>query len=682
MRPTGFPDDFWWGTGASSTQTEGAAPRSDWYAWERGGHGRRASGDGNGFATRYAEDFQLFAEHGLTHHRLSLEWARLEPEPGRHDPAAVEHYRAGADAPPATPGSRCGPACTTSPCPAGSARTRAASSTDQARGCYWHRHVDWVAETFGDLIFGWKPINEPRRLRPARLAARACTRPGVADDGPFAEALRGDPPGQPRGLAPAAQRRPAGGHDPQPHPRCIAAVRSTEPATSATQADERARRFDDVTWCWTRALRDGVLAGAGPAAIEIPDMAGSFDLVGFSLLLRPDRVRRRHSGPTRPTPGSAPWGTPRGPRGSASCCAGWPTSCPAGPAGRRVRRRHRRRRRGGVGCCATASTRSSWRVDDGIDIRGFFHWTGVDNYEWDYGFDVAFGLFDRDRNAQGQRRAGPGVGHRRARAEPPVLGGRPPPCEAEVMSEPPAKEAAGRHAAGYVTDGMRVGLGTGSTVHFTIVALGERGPRHRLHRHLGADRRAGPLARAQGGDPRRDRRARHRHRRRRRGRPRASTSPRAAGAPTPARSSWPRWRPRFVVVVDESKLVAHLGPFGTPLEVLDFAPAVVAGRVQALGATDVTTRDASQRQRQPADGRRLRHHRRPGGAGRRAGRRPRHRRARHLPRRHGRAGGRRRPCAACTSCQHLTRPSGRREAGGSTPISESGTGRGRRRLPC
>ena len=21
-------------------------------------------------------------------------------------------------------------------------------------------------------------------------------------------------------------------------------------------------------------------------------------------------------------------------------------------------------------------------IDDGIDLRGFFHWTGVDNYEW------------------------------------------------------------------------------------------------------------------------------------------------------------------------------------------------------------------------------------------------------------------------------------------------------------
>ena len=26
-----FPEGFWWGTGASSTQCEGAAPASDWY---------------------------------------------------------------------------------------------------------------------------------------------------------------------------------------------------------------------------------------------------------------------------------------------------------------------------------------------------------------------------------------------------------------------------------------------------------------------------------------------------------------------------------------------------------------------------------------------------------------------------------------------------------------------------
>ena len=37
-------------------------------------------------------------------------------------------------------------------------------------------------------------------------------------------------------------------------------------------------------------------------------------------------------------------------------------------------------------------------VADGIDLRGFFHWTAVDNYEWTYGYSVQFGLFETDRS--------------------------------------------------------------------------------------------------------------------------------------------------------------------------------------------------------------------------------------------------------------------------------------------
>lgn len=36
------------------------------------------------------------------------------------------------------------------------------------------------------------------------------------------------------------------------------------------------------------------------------------------------------------------------------------------------------------------------------------------------------------------------------------------------------KQLAGEYAANFVTDGMKVGLGTGSTVYWTIQKLGER----------------------------------------------------------------------------------------------------------------------------------------------------------------------------------------------------------------
>ena len=54
----------------------GCRAAGDWLPWERAGHAP-PSGDGNGFATRYAEDFGLLSGIGLRHFRLSLEWGRV-----------------------------------------------------------------------------------------------------------------------------------------------------------------------------------------------------------------------------------------------------------------------------------------------------------------------------------------------------------------------------------------------------------------------------------------------------------------------------------------------------------------------------------------------------------------------------------------------------------------------------
>lgn len=153
-----------------------------------------------------------------------------------------------------------------------------------------------------------------------------------------------------------------------------------------------------------------------------------------------------------------------------------------------------------------------------------------------------------------------------------------------------AKEATGRRAAELVTDGMRVGLGTGSTVHWTIVALGERQPdivctatsvqTHELATSLGlrvvTPDEIGGLDIAIDGADEVD--------------PRFNLT-KGGGAAHTREKIVAAMTDRFVVVVDESKLVPALGPFGTPLEVLDFAPGLVAAAVERLGSGPVTTRD-------------------------------------------------------------------------------------------
>jgi ribose 5-phosphate isomerase A len=151
------------------------------------------------------------------------------------------------------------------------------------------------------------------------------------------------------------------------------------------------------------------------------------------------------------------------------------------------------------------------------------------------------------------------------------------------------KRAAGRHAARYVEDGMRVGLGTGSTVRWTTVALGERNAditcvgtsvaTEQLARQVGL-RVASPadepeLDLAIDGADEVD--------------PHLNLVKGGGGAHTREKIV-ASMAARFIVVVDESKLVDRLGRFGLPFEVLEFGVPLVTRRLAALGAKNFKPR--------------------------------------------------------------------------------------------
>ncbi len=383
-----WPEGFLWGTGASATQCEGAAAASDWWDWERSGHAP-LSGHGNGFGTRYAEDFSILAGLGLVHHRLSLDWARLEPERGVHDPAAVSHYR---DVLSAAHDAGISPWVSlhhfTLP------RWFLASGgfvVESNRTEVWRRHVDFVADTFGDLVAGWQPVNEVNYYARAAYGGRGWP-PGHKDRTEMAvvnEAMHlanaeaclrlaqtGVPVSSIFGLSPIVPQ-------------------DDDPATAST-----AQALFDYYWApWIGLFRDGLLVVPDRDPIERPDLTGFVDMIGFSYYgtmgVRSGKVTIH------------PTGAPVSPLGYGIWAGGLGlvldrvnAELPGAPV---LVAEY------GIGTdddavradyLAQGLTVVHDAITRGIDVRGLFHWTAVDNYEWLHGYDVCFGIIDRDRTVR------------------------------------------------------------------------------------------------------------------------------------------------------------------------------------------------------------------------------------------------------------------------------------------
>lgn len=90
-----FPESFLLGASTAAHQVEGNNIHSDYWRMERMKSTSfvEPSADAVDHYNRYQEDILLLKNAGLNCYRFSIEWARIEPEEGRFDEAEVEHYR-------------------------------------------------------------------------------------------------------------------------------------------------------------------------------------------------------------------------------------------------------------------------------------------------------------------------------------------------------------------------------------------------------------------------------------------------------------------------------------------------------------------------------------------------------------------------------------------------------------
>jgi beta-glucosidase len=93
-----FPKGFLWGTATASHQVEGNNTNNNWWLWEQQA-GRILNGQKSGLACdwwggRWKEDMDRARETGQNAHRMSVEWSRIQPAPDRWDEEALDRYRA------------------------------------------------------------------------------------------------------------------------------------------------------------------------------------------------------------------------------------------------------------------------------------------------------------------------------------------------------------------------------------------------------------------------------------------------------------------------------------------------------------------------------------------------------------------------------------------------------------
>jgi len=391
---TAAPRSPIWGAAAGSASTLGIAPRSTWATWEGNGRLPR-SGEGSGFGVDFRADLEQMAELGLRSFRWTLDWARLEPFEGRWDQGAVdlvtEVLRAARDA-----GIEVWAVLHDGALPGWFADDQNGLDDDTGLHRVWPRHVDRVAETFGDLVHAWVPVLDPFEL--ARHGYLDGTRPpGRYSERKFIdhlltlqlasyEALRllrsGDSP-----VACCIDTEPT-----------FAGVRSREP-DERVAAIERADRIDRLRFgSWMRALGDGVVSIPGLAERELDGLAGGYDLIGLTY-------RGARTVFVDGTDGPYPTDAATTPDGHSPWAEG------LGITLRRITESDLHRPLVLLGTGLTAHE-DEWRVEtmqstrleleraiaDGVDLTHAFWETAIDGWTPDCGAEVPTGFIDMDRN--------------------------------------------------------------------------------------------------------------------------------------------------------------------------------------------------------------------------------------------------------------------------------------------
>lgn len=395
-----FPRGFLWGCATAAHQAEGNNTNNNWWKWEQEGHTNGKSGLAcDWWGGRWKEDFDRAAESGQNAHRLSVEWSRIQPAPERWDEDALERYRL---------------------------MLRGLRERGMTAMVSLHHFTDplWLSELggweTGTVVQSFEKFVRKTVEALKEYCSLWCT---INEPNVYALEgyLRGDfPPGKSdlkvslqvqanMARAHAAAYRAI--HELQPEARVGYALhfRPQEPARVWSPLDRLMRniKFQGINMAFPSAISTGIMRSPVgkiplPEVKDTQDFFGlnyySVDTVAFDLRSRaelfsrsffPEGTDLADAGMNSNTPEGFYWAF----KWAAKTYPNLPilvTENGIEDVSDRIRPRY-----------TAQHIHQMWRaVNLNLPIKGYFHWSLVDNFEWERGWTQRFGLWALDVETQ------------------------------------------------------------------------------------------------------------------------------------------------------------------------------------------------------------------------------------------------------------------------------------------
>ena len=380
-----LPKGFWWGTATAAHQIEGNNVNSDFWLAEnvKPTLFREASLDACDSYHRFDEDAALAARLGFNCHRFGIEWARIEPEPGRFSEAELDHY------------------------------ARVLESCHKHGLAPMVTYSHWTVPRWFAARGGFEEADSPELF--ARFAEKATARLGplMAAASTFNEA----------NIARIVRRNPAAKQF-TPLVRAMLAA-----CAKASNSDRFASvLFADIDRSEANQVRAHQLAfqaiKAGPGTFPVGVTISMQAVQGIGAGNKAEEVERDLYGPWIAEAAKAdfvgvqtytrirvgPDGELPPPAGAELTKAGYEYYPQALAETIRYAAKHTGKpiyvtengiaadddtRRIAYIDAALAGVRAC--IDEGIDVRSYLHWSLLDNFEWVFGYAQRFGLVSVDR---------------------------------------------------------------------------------------------------------------------------------------------------------------------------------------------------------------------------------------------------------------------------------------------